>query len=36
MLYNGTKDAPLEQPHKLSDAFAGEYDKISLDLMVRF
>lgn len=35
VLYNGTKDAPLEQTLKLSDAFVGEYDKISLDLMVK-
>lgn len=35
VLYNGTKDAPLEQTLKLSDAFIGEYDKISLDLMVK-
>ena len=35
VLYNGTKDAPLEQTLKLSDAFVGECDKISLDLMVK-
>ena len=35
VLYNGTKDAPLEQTLKLSDAFVGECDKISLDLLVK-
>lgn len=30
---NGRREAPLEQILKLSDAFAGEYDKISLDLI---
>ncbi len=35
VLYNGRKDAPLEQTLKLSDTFIGECDKISLELIVR-
>lgn len=35
VLYNGAKDAPLEQTLKLSDTFAGECDKISLELTVK-
>ncbi len=34
VLYNGTKDAPLEQTMKLSDTFKGECDTISLELIV--
>ncbi len=34
VLYNGTKDAPLEQTLKLSDTFKGECDTISLELVV--
>ena len=34
VLYNGVKEAPLEQTLKLSDTFAGEYDTISLELIV--
>ena len=35
VLYNGTKDAPLEQTLKLSDTFIGECDTISLELIVK-
>lgn len=35
VLYNGAKDAPLEQTLKLSDTFMGEYDTINLELVVR-
>ena len=35
VLYNGTKDAPLEQTLKLSDTFLGECDRISLEVIVK-
>ena len=35
VLYNGTKDAPLEHTLKLSDTFIGECDTISLELVVK-
>lgn len=35
VLYNGTKEAPLEQTMKLSDTFIGECDKIALELIVK-
>lgn len=35
VLYNGMKDAPLEQTLKLSDTFTGECDTISLELIVK-
>ena len=35
VLYNGAKDAPLEQILKLSDTFVGECDTISLELIVK-
>ncbi len=35
VLYNGAKDAPLEQTMKLSDTFMGECDTISLELIVK-
>ena len=35
VLYNGTKDAPLQHTLKLSDTFAGECDTISFELIVQ-